>query len=123
MTFRRVVAGLSTVGHSANHVLQNFIDGGWVPSVSAKFRKPQPCRYGDLIGCFKKSTAADAARAIDAARRAYEHWRLVPAAKRAELLFRVAQLLTDRKEAWPRLERENGEVLDETRRDVRKRST
>ena len=46
-----------------------------------------------MIGLFQKSTAADAAYAIDAARRAYQHWRMVPAPKRAELLFRAAQLL------------------------------
>ncbi len=69
----------------------NLIDGEWVPSVSGDvFENRNPANAGDLIGLFQKSTAADAARAIDAARRAYEHWRLVPAPKRAELLFRVA---------------------------------
>ena len=59
------------------------------------------------------------ARAIDAARRAYERWRLVPAPRRAELLFRAAQLIADRKEALARdMTREMGKVLDETRGDV-----
>jgi aldehyde dehydrogenase (NAD+) len=69
----------------------NLIDGAWVPSVSGDlFENRNPADTDDLIGLFQKSTAADAARAIDAARRAYEHWRLVPAPKRAELLFRAA---------------------------------
>ena len=98
----------------------NLIDGDWVPSVSGElFENRNPANTDDLIGRFQKSTAADVARAIDAARRAYEHWRLVPAPKRAELLFRAAQLLADRKEALARdMTREMGKVLDETRGDV-----
>jgi aldehyde dehydrogenase (NAD+) len=98
----------------------NLIDGAWVPSVSGDlFENRNPADTDDLIGHFQKSTAADAARAIDAARRAYEHWRLVPAPKRAELLFRAAQLLADRKEALARdMTREMGKVLEETRGDV-----
>jgi acyl-CoA reductase-like NAD-dependent aldehyde dehydrogenase len=98
----------------------NLIDGDWLPSVSGElFENRNPADRDDLIGLFQKSTAADAERAIDAARRAYEHWRLVPAPKRAELLFRAAQLLTDRKEALARdMTREMGKVLDETRGDV-----
>src|SRR5438128_10295235 len=68
---------------------------------------------------FQRSTRDDAKRAIDAARRAYEHWRLVPAPRRAELLFRAAQLIAERKEALARdMTREMGKILDETRGDV-----
>src|SRR5262245_15251778 len=98
----------------------NFIDGGWVPSVSGQtFENRNPANTEDLIGVFQKSTATDVARAIDAAKRAYEHWRLVPAPRRAELLFRAAQLIAERKEALARdMTREMGKVLDETRGDV-----
>src|SRR6185436_7791616 len=98
----------------------NFIDGSWVPSVSGDlFENRNPANTDDLIGVFQKSTAEDAARAVDAARNAYERWRLVPAPKRAELLFRAAQLLADRKESLARdMTREMGKVLDETRGDV-----
>ena len=98
----------------------NLIDGDWVPSASGDvFENRNPADTDDLIGLFQKSNGEDAARAIDAARRAYEHWRLVPAPKRAELLFRAAQLLAERKEALARdMTREMGKVLDETRGDV-----
>jgi alpha-ketoglutaric semialdehyde dehydrogenase len=97
----------------------NLIDGQWVPSVSGETFENRNPATGELIGLFQKSTAVDAERAIDAARRAYEHWRLVPAPKRAELLFRAAQLLAERKEALARdMTREMGKVLDETRGDV-----
>jgi acyl-CoA reductase-like NAD-dependent aldehyde dehydrogenase len=98
----------------------NYIDGEWVPSGSGTvFEDRNPANTDDVVGLFQRSNAADAARAIAAARRAYEHWRLVPAPKRAELLFRAAQLLADRKEALARdMTREMGKVLDETRGDV-----
>src|SRR5438046_4962865 len=98
----------------------NFIDGAWVPSVSGdSFENRNPANTGDLLGVFQKSTPADVERAIDAARRAFELWRLVPAPRRAEILFRAAQLIADRKDALARdMTREMGKILDETRGDV-----
>src|SRR5438270_5353968 len=109
--------GTSTQQAAGYH---NFIDGAWVPSVSGDlFEDRNPANTDDVVGVFQKSTAADVAQAIDAARLAYERWRLVPAPKRAELLFRAAQLIADRKEALARdMTREMGKVLDETRGDV-----
>src|SRR5207245_11210013 len=98
----------------------NFIDGAWVPSVSGDlFEDRNPANTNDVVGVFQKSTAADVADAIDAARLAYERWRLVPAPRRAELLFKAAQILADGKEALAHdMTREMGKVLDETRGDV-----
>jgi aldehyde dehydrogenase (NAD+) len=98
----------------------NYIDGAWSPSVSGDvFENRNPARTDDLVGLFQKSSSADVARAVDAARLAYQRWRLVPAPRRAELLFHAAQLLADRKEALARdMTREMGKVLDETRGDV-----
>src|SRR5947208_8370502 len=98
----------------------NFIDGAWVPSVSGDvFENRNPANNDDLIGVFQKSTHQDVQQAIDAARRAYSRWRLVPAPRRAEILFRAAQLIVERKEALAReMTREMGKVLDETRGDV-----
>jgi aldehyde dehydrogenase (NAD+) len=109
--------GTATANTTTFH---NYIDGAWVPSVSGTvFEDRNPANTDDVVGVFQKSDAADVAHAIDAAKRAYERWRLVPAPKRAELLFRAAQLLADRKEALARdMTREMGKVLDETRGDV-----
>jgi aldehyde dehydrogenase (NAD+) len=98
----------------------NLIDGAWVPSVSGDlFEDRNPANTDDVVGVFQKSTAADVADAIDAAHRAYDRWRLVPAPKRAELLFRAAQLIADRKDVLARdMTREMGKVVDETRGDV-----
>src|SRR2546428_10485915 len=98
----------------------NFIDGAWVPAVSGElFENRNPADERDLIGLFQKSDHRDVHKAIDAARRAYAQWRLFPAPRRAELLFRAAQLIADRKETLARdMTREMGKVLDETRGDA-----
>jgi aldehyde dehydrogenase (NAD+) len=88
--------------------------------VSGKlFENRNPADRTDLIGVFQESTPADAADAIAAAVRAYPSWRQVPAPRRAEILFRAAQLIAERKEDFARdMTREMGKVLDETRGDV-----
>jgi aldehyde dehydrogenase (NAD+) len=98
----------------------NLIDGDWVPSGSGRlFESRNPARSDEVLGLFQQSTAADVAAAVDAAERAYRGWRLVPAPKRAELLFRAAQLIAERKDALAEdMTREMGKVLDETGGDV-----
>lgn len=98
----------------------NYISGRWVPAKSgATFENRNPANTSDLIGVFPDSTKEDADAAIEAAREAFNSWRLVPAPKRAELLFAAAQIVVARKEAFARdMTREMGKVLDETRGDV-----
>jgi aldehyde dehydrogenase (NAD+) len=99
---------------------KNYIDGQWIASSSGKtFENRNPANTDDLIGVFQESTAADVNAAIAAAARAYDHWRLVPAPLRAEILFKAAQLIVERKEQYARdMTREMGKVLKETRGDV-----
>jgi aldehyde dehydrogenase (NAD+) len=101
-------------------VYDNFINGRWAPSASGEtFENRNPANRDDLIGVFQKSTRTDVEAALAAASRAYESWRLVPAPKRAELLFKAAQIIADRKEEFARdMTREMGKVLSETRGDV-----
>ena len=98
----------------------NFVDGKWVPSASGDtLENRNPANTSDLIGLFPDSTTRDAEAAIAAAKRAYETWRLVPAPKRAEILFKAAQLIAARKEEFARdMTRERGQVIEETRGDV-----
>src|SRR5215218_5011079 len=98
----------------------NYVDGQWVPTASGQtFENRNPANTDDLIGVFKQSSATDVDAAIAAAAHAYEHWRLVPAPLRAEILFKAAQLIVERKEAFARdMTREMGKVLKETRGDV-----
>ena len=62
---------------------------------------------------------ADVDAAVEAAKRAFAKWRLVPAPRRAEMVFRAAEILIERKEDYARdMTREMGKVLKETRGDV-----
>src|SRR3989442_617828 len=99
---------------------KNFIKGEWVAARGGKaFENRNPANTDELVGMFPASTSEDVNLAVDAAKDAYKTWRLVPAPKRAEILFRAAELLVRRKEELARdMTREMGKVLTETRGDV-----
>jgi alpha-ketoglutaric semialdehyde dehydrogenase len=101
-------------------VHKNFIDGEWVESRSGKaFENRNPANTDDCIGMFPLATTEDANAAVDAAQAAFKNWRMVPAPKRAEILFRAAEILVKRKEEFARdMTREMGKILAETRGDV-----
>jgi len=98
---------------------QNYIGGKWVDSDSGEtFESVNPAN-GETIGVFPRSSAADVDRAVEAAKSAYRDWRLVPAPKRGEILFRFAQLLTEHKADLTELmSHEMGKVLAEAGGDV-----
>jgi acyl-CoA reductase-like NAD-dependent aldehyde dehydrogenase len=78
-----------------------------------------PADTRDVIGLFPASTSEDVAAAVDAAREAYPKWKATPAPRRAELLYRLGQILVESKEAYSRdMTREMGKVLKEARGDV-----
>ena len=105
---------------SRSKVYKNFIDGEWVEaSTGETFENRNPADTRDVVGVFQKSGKADVDAAIDAAKRAYAKWRLVPAPRRAEIVYRAAEMLIERKEEYSRdMTREMGKVLKETRGDV-----
>lgn len=98
----------------------NFINGEWVAPKSSEFHENRnPADTDEVIGRFPLSSQADIDAAVSAAREAYKTWHLVPAPKRAEILFRAAELLVKRKEEFSRdMTREMGKLLSETRGDV-----
>ena len=98
----------------------NYIDGQWVKSSTGKaFENLNPANQDDLIGTFQDSNADDLNNAVEAASRAYESWRLTPAPKRAEFLYRVGDILKRRKDEMAReMTREMGKVVDETKGDI-----
>jgi acyl-CoA reductase-like NAD-dependent aldehyde dehydrogenase len=97
----------------------NFIGGHWVPSVSgATFDNIDPAT-GDVIGQYPQSTAEDVDRAVAAAKEAFTLWRRYPAPRRADILFRAAEIMTARKEELSRgVSLEMGKIIDEGRGDV-----
>jgi len=110
----------ATLSNSQTRVFKNFIDGEWVEaSTGQTFENRNPADTRDLVGIFQKSAKADVDAAVDAAKRAFTKWRLVPAPRRAEIVFRAAEILIERKEEYSReMTREMGKVLAETRGDV-----
>jgi len=98
----------------------NLIGGEWLaPKSGQTFQNINPADHSDIIGVFPASNSDDVALAVAAAKKAYAAWRLVPAPKRAEILYRAGALLSERKEQYAReMTREMGKVLAETRGDV-----
>ena len=97
----------------------NFIGGTWQPASSGQTFPNYNPATGELLGHFPLSGEAEANAAVAAARAAFEKWRLVPAPKRGEILFRVGELMSKYKEDLARtMTQEMGKVLKETRGDV-----
>ena len=107
---------------AAGRTFGNFINGEWVAAKNgATYLNHNPANTDEVIGEFPLSGAADVDAAVAAARDAYKTWRLVPAPKRAEILFRAAELLVKRKEEYARdMTREMGKFMVETRGDVQR---
>jgi len=105
---------------AAPRVYKNFINGEWVEASSGKaYENRNPANSNELVGMFVSSSSEDVDAAVDAANEAYKSWRLVPAPKRAEILYRAAELLLQRKEEFSKdMTREMGKVLAEARGDV-----
>src|SRR6202035_4028602 len=101
-------------------VYKNFIDGEWVESSTGEtFENRNPADTRDVVGIFQKSAKADVDAAVEAAHNAFAKWRLVPAPRRAEIVFRAAEMLLERKEEYSRdMTREMGKILKETRGDT-----
>src|ERR687883_798452 len=98
---------------------KNFIGGEWVEAASGETFESMSPATGERIGVFPKSSAEDVDRAVAAAKTAFEDWRLVPAPKRGEILFRFARLLEEAKDHLTDLmTREMGKVKAEAGGDV-----
>jgi aldehyde dehydrogenase (NAD+) len=105
---------------STGGIYRNLIDGEWMEARTGEtFENINPADTREVVGVFQKSGVEDVNQAIDAAREAFKRWRLVPAPRRAEMLYVAAQMLVERKERFARdMTREMGKVLKETRGDV-----
>src|SRR5260370_11484517 len=80
-----------------------LIDGEDVETAEA-IVSVNPARPAEVAGRTASATLADAERAVQAANRAFPSWRETPARERADLLFRVAALARERRDALAALE-------------------
>src|SRR4026207_1053614 len=99
---------------------QNYINGEWVASQSGEmFENINPADTRDIVGRFPLSTSEDLNAAVNAAQNAFDRWRNTPAPKRAELLFRLGEILIRDKEQFTAdTTREMGKGLKEAGGDV-----
>ena len=99
--------------------LRNYIDGRWVDSVSGKAFEDLDPATGQVIATATLSPTAAVEKAVEAAKRAADAWRLYPAPKRGEILYRAAEMMLARKDELAReMTTEMGKVLAEARGDV-----
>ncbi|HYP39786.1 MAG TPA: aldehyde dehydrogenase family protein [Chloroflexia bacterium] len=103
----------------ARDLVKNYIGGKWVEGSAGETFESRNPATGELLGVLTISDKSDVNKAVEAAEAAFKKWRLVPAPRRGEILFKCAQTLLDRKEELARLmTQEMGKVLNEARGDV-----
>src|SRR5215813_9367987 len=83
-----------------------------------------PANRTEVVGRFHKATKELANKAVETAAEAFKTWRHVPAEERAQLLFRVAELMRARKhefsawmiyevaKTWPEADGDTAEAID-----------
>ena len=94
--------------------------GVWMESASEKtFESRNPAHSGQVVGEFQDSNESDINQAVTFAKDAFKMWKNTPAPKRAEILFKAAEILIRDKECIAKqMTQEMGKVIAETRGDV-----
>src|SRR5574341_1051689 len=98
---------------------QNYINGKWMPGRKGQtFNTINPANE-ELVAEIAQAEISDVDAAVSAATEAFKSWRLFPAPLRGELLYRVGDILKQRKEELARLlTQDMGKVIAEARGDV-----
>jgi len=96
-----------------------YIDGAWERLPGGAVISVDNPATGEIVGTVPKMGAAETRRAIDAAARAFEHWRRKTARERAVVLRRWFELTMANREDLARLMTlEQGKPLEEARGEV-----
>ena len=104
-------------------IYKNYINGAWSEIISENGKKTfdnvNPANTRNVIGQFQNSCEFCIDDAVESATEAFKTWKNVPAPKRAEILFRAAEILVRDKECIAKgMTLEMGKILAETRGDV-----
>ncbi len=101
-----------------------LVIGGERIKTDSKLESYNPANRTQVVAKFQKATKELANRAVEEANRAFQTWRDVPAEERAQLLFRVAELMRARKhelsawmiyevaKTWPEADGDTAEAID-----------
>jgi 1-pyrroline-5-carboxylate dehydrogenase len=120
---RAMEAALAKVAGEFGREYPMYI-GGEKVFTTEKMMSTNPSRPSQVIGVFQKANAEQAASAVEAAYAAFESWKRVPAEKRAEIIFRVAQTCRERKfelsalicyevgKSWAEADADTAETID-----------
>ncbi|GGB43068.1 betaine-aldehyde dehydrogenase [Flexivirga endophytica] len=98
-----------------------FIDGQWCEAASGQQREITCPADGSVVATVPEGDATDAARAVDAARRAFDagEWPATSSSERARLLHQLADRLEQEKDEVARLESlDTGKRMLESRIDM-----
>jgi 1-pyrroline-5-carboxylate dehydrogenase len=96
---RAMREALDKVRRQLGREYENVI-GGHRVRTEAKVQSLNPSHPEQVVGIFQKAGAEDVPLAINAALKAFNSWSRTPVKERAELLFRVAHTLRERKFEW-----------------------
>lgn len=89
-----------------------------------KTKSFNPSHPQEVIGIFQKATVDMANRAVEAANKAFDRWKRVPAAERVEIIYRVGDILRKRRfeldallvyeigKSWPEADADIAELID-----------
>ncbi|HEY1086554.1 MAG TPA: CoA-acylating methylmalonate-semialdehyde dehydrogenase [Archangium sp.] len=101
--------------------IKNWIGGSWREGESGKWLDIENPRHGKAMGKMTISTAKDVAAAVEAGKKAFPAWRNTPMRERAQVLYRLKQLMErDLDELCWLVSHENGKTYAEGKGDVEK---
>lgn len=101
-----------------------LVIGGERIKTESKLDSLNPANRAEIVGRFQKATKELANRAVEAAYKAFQTWKQTSPVERAELLFRVAGILRERKhelsawmiyevgKTWPEADGDTAEAID-----------
>jgi 1-pyrroline-5-carboxylate dehydrogenase len=101
-----------------------LVIGGERVMTGRTFESMNPARKTEVVGRFQKATEELAKLAVERANETFQTWRNTPAEERAALLFRVADLLRERRhyfsawmvfevaKTWPEADADTAEAID-----------
>ena len=100
---------------------KNWIGGEWGDAASGKTHPVMNPRHEKAMGNVVWSDGSDIERAVAAAKAAFPAWRDTPLKERAQVLYRVKQIMTDKLDelAWL-LSHENGKTIAQAKGSVLK---